>query len=120
MDFFNWILEPLNYQNIVDANDIIGWILAFIGGYIIYKIVDGFQTRISRHSMILEVESEINEMLSSDFAINICKEKVSFQNMWTILDDFDEWIIAPKDSTEKNLKYYSKIIKDTSKLEIVK
>lgn len=41
----------------VGANDIIGWALVFFGGLIVYKIVDGFQTRIARYGMIREIEN---------------------------------------------------------------
>ena len=98
MTLVNKIIESLSYTPNVGANDIIGWCLAFLGGFIVFKIIDDFQTRISRHGMISEIEYLINNMFSSDLAINepVNGEK-SYVFLRTILDDETKWSAFDKE-----------------------
>ncbi len=93
MTIMNKIFDGLSYSPNIGANDIIGWCLAFLGGFIVFKIIDDFQTRISRHAMIYEIENLISNLFSSDLAL---KENVDgIQKpayLRTILDDFTPWI----------------------------
>lgn len=50
------------------ASDIIGWILAFLGGVIVFKLIDNMQTNIERHNVIKEVEDSINKIFSDHIA----------------------------------------------------
>lgn len=77
------------------TSDIIGWILAFFGGFIIFKIVDNMQTKIQRHTVIKDIESEINNLFSKEIAkSNRCEksdEGSDFVNVRTILHDNTPW-----------------------------
>lgn len=104
MTVIDRIFESLSYSPNVGANDIIGWCLAFIGGFIVFKIIDDFQTRISRHAMISEIEYLINKMFASDLAINENnKGKISLIFLRTILDDETRWVIYDKNCDKTKL-----------------
>ena len=43
------------------ASDIIGWILAFLGGVLVFQVIDNMQTNIERHAVIKDVENTIKK-----------------------------------------------------------
>lgn len=73
------------------ASDIIGWFLAFFGGFIVFKIVDNMQINIERHSMIREIESSVNSLFSSLIAKSNTNIDSKYVNIRTILHDFSPW-----------------------------
>lgn len=78
------------------ASDIIGWILAFLGGCIVYKMVDNMQTKLERHTVIKEIESTINELFSKQIAkannsSDENNQKLNDVNIRTILHDKSPW-----------------------------
>ena len=84
------------------ASDIIGWALAFIGGFIVFKSVDNMQTTIERHKVIKEVETEINKLFSEPIAKsnNNNKREVKNVNVRTVLHDNSPWEEYVKDKTK--------------------
>lgn len=59
----------VNFVREVSASDILNWMLAFIGGIVIYKIVDNMQTNMERHAIIKDIENTINELFCSEIAL---------------------------------------------------
>lgn len=103
------------------ASDIIGWFLAFIGGFIVFKIVDNMQTTIERHNVIKEIENSINILLSQPIAkSNKCNDKENNQktstvNVRTVLHDNSPWEGYIKDETEMIIDKYQRYIQIRSK-----
>lgn len=81
----------------ISASDILNWMLAFISGIVVYKIVDHMQTNIERHSIIKDIESTINSLFSSPLAKSNCilteanSSKLSKVNFRTVLHDNTPW-----------------------------
>lgn len=48
--------------------DVLGWMLAAIGSYIVYKMIDHVQTSMARHGMLREVETYFSEIYNSVIA----------------------------------------------------
>jgi hypothetical protein len=81
----------------IQVSDVIGWFLAFLGGFIVYKLVDNMQTAIERHNVIKEIESAINKLFSDPIAkSNKIASKDGDQEIGdvtvrTILHDYQPW-----------------------------
>ena len=88
------------------ASDIISWFLAFIGGFIVFKVVDNMQTAIERHNVIKDVENSINELFSKTIAkSNKCNGKensqeIDYVTVRTVLHDDSPWEKYIKGKTE--------------------
>ncbi|HYE80632.1 MAG TPA: hypothetical protein VEG39_00545 [Clostridia bacterium] len=93
------------------ASDIINWLLAFIGGIFVYRIVDNMQTKIARHSIIKDIETTINDLFSKQIAKSNRGKKnedIVTVNLRTILHDFSPWQVYSRDSEiiiEDNQRY---------------
>lgn len=49
-------------------SDILGWILAFIVGMVVYKLIDNMQIKIERHALVKDIENTFNELFSLEKA----------------------------------------------------
>ena len=59
-------------------SDVIGWVLAFIAGMIIYKLIHNMQLKIERHSVVKEIEDTFNRVFALEKAkrfYKYCKSK---------------------------------------------
>ena len=86
------------------ASDIIGWILAFLGGVLVFQVIDNMQTNIERHAVIKDVENTINQIFSSQLArSNQVKEEREKKDepssvmVRTVLHDCTPWKEYNKD-----------------------
>ncbi len=88
------------------ASDIIGWVLAFLGGFLVFKVVDNMQTAIERHNVIKDVENSINALFSQPIAkSNKCNlagnnQEINNVTVRTVLHDNSPWEEYIKDETE--------------------
>ncbi len=83
------------------ASDIIGWLLAFLGGILAFRVIDNMQTNIERHTVIKDVENTLNQLYSSKLAkiyTNLPAENKSDDKqeksdvmIRTVLDDKAPW-----------------------------
>lgn len=97
------------------ASDVIGWILAFFGGLIAFRIVDNLQVKIERHNVIRDVENSINNLFSSPIAKSNMsidkgnKDELSNVNVRSVLHDNYPWERYIKGKTkviiENNQRY---------------
>jgi len=91
----------IDYISQIAASDIIGWLLAFLGGFIAYRIVDNLQTSLERHSVISDIETKINELFSSDIARKkTSSEELEAVMVRTVLHDETLWLDYDKDKTQ--------------------
>jgi len=107
-----WSLEIVKQ---VLASDLIGWILAFLGGIIAFRIVDNLQVKIERHNVIREIENSINDLFSEPIAkSNMSMKKENNDelidvNVRSVLHDNGPWEKYIKGKTvvniEKNQRY---------------
>jgi hypothetical protein len=92
--------------NQILTSDIIGWFLAFIGGFLVFKIVDNMQTAIERHNVIRDVENSINAIFSQPIAkSNKCNtmgnnQEINDVTVRTVLHDNSPWEEYIKGETE--------------------
>jgi hypothetical protein len=88
------------------ASDIIGWVLAFLGGFLVFKVVDNMQTSIERHNVIKDVENSINALFSQPIAkSNKCSrignnQEIKYLIVRTVLHDDSPWEEYIKGETE--------------------
>jgi hypothetical protein len=83
----------IDFISQVAASDLIGWLLAFLGGFIAYRIVDNMQTSLERHSVISDIEEKINHLFSSPIAKSTCSKDLGlhYVTVRTVLHDFSPW-----------------------------
>ncbi|MFW2491567.1 hypothetical protein ACN077_23855 [Clostridium chromiireducens] len=102
------------------ASDIIGWILAFMGGCIVFKIADNIQTKMERHTVIKEIESSINTLFSTPIAKSNKSSKENDQeikNVYirTILHDNSPWEEYKGNETKIEIDEYQRYVQIRSK-----
>jgi len=99
------------------ASDIIGWVLAFIGGFLVFKVVDNMQTAIERHNVIQDVENSINSLFSQPIAkSNKCNtidnnQEIMDVTVRTVLHDNTPWEEYIKDETEIVIENNQRIVR---------
>ena len=90
----------IDFISQVTASDLISWLLAFLGGFIAYRIVDNMQTSLERHSVISDLEEKINHLFSSPIAKSTCIKDLGLHSVTvrTVLHDFTPWKNYKNDS----------------------
>lgn len=84
--------EFLKVTDGIAMSDIIGWILAALGGFVVYWIIDNMQTSMERHGMIKDVEASLNTLYSSPFAKADSNDKPhSPVTVRSVLHDASPW-----------------------------
>lgn len=113
------------------VSDILGWIIAAFGTFVVYKFFDNISVRMQRHAIVNEVEMKINTLFSAEFAFAINKDKKDNHNeddyykklqVRTVLDDSCNWEFPVKTEEEErkasivvyNNQRYVQIRKDTN------
>lgn len=90
-------MTKINFINQIVTSDIVGWVLAFIGGFLVFRIVDNMQTAIERHNVIKDVENSINALFSQPIAkSNKCSamandQEINDVTVRTVLHDNSPW-----------------------------
>jgi len=103
------------------ASDMIGWVLAFIGGFIVFKIVDNMQTAMERHNVIKDVENSINTLFSAPIAKSNKSSKtennheVENVTVRTVFHDESPWEEYIKGETEIVIKKTQRFVQIRSK-----
>jgi hypothetical protein len=69
----------------------ITWLLAFVGGFIAYLVIDHLQTTMERHNVITDIENKINDLFSNKIAKSKKDGVLESVMIRTILHDFTDW-----------------------------
>lgn len=83
----------------IAVSDVLGWMLAAIGSYIVYKMIDHVQTSMERHERLSEVEKYFSEIYNSIIARTgkgKLKKVEKFQSVMvrSVLHDNTDWYVA--------------------------
>lgn len=62
------IFEFMKITDGIAMADVLGWILAALGGIIAYKLIDHIQTSMERHGMLKDVENTFSDIYNSVIA----------------------------------------------------
>lgn len=85
------------YMTITDGiavSDVLSWLLAAIGGIIVYKAIDHIQTSMERHGMLKDIEHTFSEIYNSVIAKSRNNKKNrNLQNVMvrSVLHDDGNW-----------------------------
>ncbi|NBG89519.1 hypothetical protein [Isachenkonia alkalipeptolytica] len=82
----------IEYISTITASDMVTWILALMGGFIAYLVIDHFQTSMERHKVINEIETKLNHLFSSTIAKKVENEEYNTVMVRTVLHDFSPWV----------------------------
>lgn len=119
-------VEEFRFNNQISSSDLTGWFLGFIGGLIIFILIQRMQNTMQRHQVIKDVENSINNIFSSNIALSRKTKKVWFTikkdktkvikengvSIRTILHDKTSWnIYCEKDD-------FTCVIKDKKYIKI--
>jgi len=63
-------LEYLRFTDGMASSDVLGWMFAAVGAFIMFKLIDNMQTSMERHSMLQEVEATFTNLYNSVIALS--------------------------------------------------
>jgi len=81
----------IQYIRTITASDMITWLLAFVGGFIAYLVIDHLQTTMERHNVITDIENKINELFCNKIAKAKKNGVLESVMVRTVLHDFSDW-----------------------------
>lgn len=67
-------IEYLKFTDGIASSDVLGWMFAAMGAFIMFKLIDNMQTSIERHSMLQEVETTFTNLYNSVIALSYTNE----------------------------------------------
>lgn len=89
----------------IAMSDVVGWILTFMAGFVVFRLVDNMQTSLERHGMLKEVEDSFTKLFNSSIAIkmkNEDTEKQKYEKIFvrSVLHDESDWQFITDESGE--------------------
>ncbi|MBN4063120.1 hypothetical protein JYU21_02910 [Alkaliphilus sp. AH-315-G20] len=82
----------IQYIRTITASDLITWVLAFVGGFIAYLVIDHLQTTTERHNVVTDIENKIHELFSNKIAKVQKDNELESVMVRTVLHDFSDWV----------------------------
>lgn len=67
-------IDYLKFTDGIASSDVLGWMFATVGAFVMYKLIDNMQMSIERHNMLREVEATFTNLYNSVIALSYTKE----------------------------------------------